>query len=72
MTCGGVVYVCVWWKYVRRETYTPIVVYFDTHRFQFSPYEVMDFCKECVLSEEELCDVPETFYKEPANTKLKP
>jgi len=32
--------------------------------FQFSPYEVMDFCKECVLSEEDLCDVPDTFYRD--------
>jgi hypothetical protein len=32
--------------------------------FNFSPKEVLEFCNECVLNEDENseCEIPETFY----------
>jgi len=40
------------------------------HSFEFSPEEVMEFCNDCVLSEdEEPCDIPDAFYD---LDKLKP
>ena len=35
------------------------------NRFDLSPHDVIKFCTDCVLSEEEEpCDVPEGFYDE--------
>lgn len=35
------------------------------HRFDFTPQQVMQFCKECVLSEdEEPCDIPDALLKD--------
>jgi len=37
--------------------------YLFSYSFDFTPEQVLSFCEECVLSEdEEPCDVPDAFY----------
>jgi hypothetical protein len=44
-----------------------------TRSFDFTPQEVMAFCEECVLSDEEdPCDVPEAFFGDDKDGGLRP